>query len=102
MLSFAAGLRSVAYIVAMLAYTVLMVFLFVRFMPIAVILTIFLAISAFNLGSHLYSYPVIKKYMLDNNKDVDGEIADGDENSEEAVSEEKNSNDEKDSEGNED
>ena len=70
LLSFAAGLRSIAYIVAMLGYTVLMFLFYIRFMPIAVIVTILIAISAFNLGGHLYSYPVIKKYMLDNNKDV--------------------------------
>ena len=76
LLSFAAGVRSIAYIAAMLIYTVLLLAMFIRFWPITILFVLLIAISAFNLGGHLYSYPVIKKYMIDNNNKADDEAID--------------------------
>ena len=73
LLSFGAGLRSIGYIVAMFIYSVVLFLFFIRFWTIAALVIILIAISAFNLGGHLYSYPVIKKYMIDNNKDIGDE-----------------------------
>ncbi len=66
-LTFAAAIRSVGFIVLTVAFCAGMVTLFSYFWIAGVGLFVLIAMSAFNLAGHIFSYPIIKKYMIDNN-----------------------------------
>lgn len=66
-LTIGTAIRTVFYILGMLIYTALAVILFANSQIFVIVFYIVLLFAAVNLAGHLVSYPVIKKYMIDNN-----------------------------------
>lgn len=71
MLTVGTATRSVIYMLCLAAFVVLS-FIFFAYAPL-VVASLFLIIltAVVNLAGHIFSYPVIKKYMIDNNKEND-------------------------------
>ena len=73
LLTFGTAVRSIGYIIGMLAFAVVSVVIFAYVPMLAISLFLILLIAMFNLAGHICSYPVIKKYMIDNtNKNEEG------------------------------
>ena len=67
MLTIGTAVRTVIYMLCVVAFTVLTLGLF-AYSPIVVAMMFFVVLMVlFNLAGHIFSYPVIKKYMIDNN-----------------------------------
>ncbi|MDP4118776.1 MAG: hypothetical protein Q8873_06260 [Bacillota bacterium] len=69
LLTFGAALNSIGYIVCASLFCALMIMFFAYMWIAAMGVLLFIGISAFNLLGHIFSYPVIKKYMIDNNNE---------------------------------
>lgn len=67
LLTFGSALRSIGYIAGAAAFCVVMTVLFAYFWIAALGIFLLIGMAAFNLAGSLSSYPVIKKYMMDNN-----------------------------------
>ena len=67
LLTIGTAVRTVFYILGMLIFTALAVVLFANSQIFVIVFYIILLFAAINLAGHLVSYPVIKKYMIDNN-----------------------------------
>ena len=67
LLTIGTAVRTVFYILSMLIFTVLAVILFANSQIFVIVFYIILLFVLVDLAGHLVSYPVIKKYMIDNN-----------------------------------
>ena len=67
MLTMGTAVRTIGYIIGIVAFSAIMLTIFAYFSIVAFALFFVIAIAAFNLAGHMCSYPVIKKYMIDNN-----------------------------------
>ncbi len=66
MLVLGTAVRSIGYIFLMVIFAVISVIIFANSQMLMLVLFMVILFSAFNLAGHLCSYPVIKKYMIDN------------------------------------
>ena len=71
MLTVGTAARSVVYMICLAVFLVIAVILFAYSPLVVASLFLVLLMSVINLAGHIFSYPVIKKYMIDNNNKKD-------------------------------
>ena len=69
MLTVGTAIRTVLYMICTAAFTVATIMFFAYSPLFVAVLFLIIMIVLFNLAGHIFSYPVIKKYMIDNNNE---------------------------------